>query len=356
MKQLVILLFIVCFISPRLVYASSVSYEGTITKIIQEKTLTFSGKKQLYQQLEIVFTTKDRAIKKVVVENGTQHLSNPQRYHQNDKVIPQQIKDKNSKIVYYISDYNRKNVILLLFGIFVLLAILIGKWRGILSLCAMIISFVVIVRFILPQLLYGANPVVTAILGSLIIIPITFFLSHGFHAKTVVAMIGTLISLILTGLIAQLMVFAAHLTGFASEEAGFLQVAKQGTIDMRGLLLAGIIIGSLGVLDDITVSQSAIVFQLKSANEKFGFFELYKKAMQVGKDHISSMINTLILVYTGAALPLLLLFINNPQPIVQVISSKLIADEIIRTLVGSIGLIISVPITTYLAALVASKR
>ena len=154
---------------------------------------------------------------------------------------------------------------------------------------------------------------------------------------------------------ANIFVEAAKLTGFASEEAGFLQVAKQGAMNMKGLLLAGIIIGVLGVLDDITISQSAIVFQLKEANEKLKFNELYKRAMNVGQDHISSMVNTLVLVYTGAALPLLLLFIDNPHPFSEIVNYEIIADEIVRTLVGSIGLILAVPITTVIASLVAEK-
>ena len=155
---------------------------------------------------------------------------------------------------------------------------------------------------------------------------------------------------------AGIFVNTAKLTGFASEEAGFLQVARQGEINIKGLLLAGIIIGVLGVLDDITVSQSAIVFQLKDANPKIKFEELYKRAMNVGQDHISSMVNTLILVYTGAALPLLLLFINNPHPFLEIINYEIIADEVVRTLIGSIGLISAVPITTFIAVLVLEKR
>ncbi len=127
-------------------------------------------------------------------------------------------------------------------------------------------------------------------------------------------------------------------------------------MNMKGLLLAGIIIGVLGVLDDITISQSAIVFQLKAANEKLKFKELYLRAMSVGQDHISSMVNTLILVYTGAALPLLLLFINNPRPFSEVVNYEIIADEVVRTLVGSIGLILAVPITTVIASWIAAKR
>lgn len=165
-----------------------------------------------------------------------------------------------------------------------------------------------------------------------------------------------MISLIITGILAAVFIEAAKLTGFASEEAGFLQVVGEGTINIKGLLLAGIIIGVLGVLDDITISQSAIVFQLKEANRNFNSKDLYKRAMNIGKDHISSMVNTLVLVYTGASLPLLLLFVNNPYPFSQVINYEIIADEIVRTLVGSIGLVLAVPITTLIASTLAVRK
>ena len=251
---------------------------------------------------------------------------------------------------YLITDYVRRTPLLVLFLIFVVVTVIIGKWKGISSILGMGISFLVILKFILPSIYSGSDPVTIAILGSLAIIPVTFFLSHGFNRKTLVAIVGTLISLVATGILATLFVEATKLTGFASEEAGFLNVFKEGTINIKGLLLAGIIIGVLGVLDDITISQSAIVQELKIANPQLNSKELYKKAMSVGKDHIASMVNTLILVYTGAALPLLLLFVDNPRPFSELINYEIIADEIVRTLVGSIGLVLAVPITTFIAS------
>jgi uncharacterized membrane protein len=236
------------------------------------------------------------------------------------------------------------------------MAVFIGKWQGATSLVGMGLSFLVIFKFILPKISAGSDPVQIAILGSLVIIPATFILSHGLNKKTGIAIAGTLIALIITGVLAKAFVEAAKLTGFASEEAGFLQAYKPDLINIKGLLLAGIIIGVLGVLDDITVSQSAIVEQLKEANPRLKAGELYKKAMTVGKDHIASMVNTLVLVYTGAALPLLLLFVDNPHPFSEIVNYEIIADEVVRTLVGSIGLMLAVPITTFIAVVAADKR
>jgi len=332
--------------------------EAIVEKILEEKQIKPMGSEdlQLYQKLELLVTKGSLKEKKITVENGGVAVANNLKYKVNDKVIVTFSKNFEGDDYFYITDYIRRDSLLWLFIIFVVSAIVIAKWRGILSLVGMGISFLVIFSFILPKILSGSNPVEIAILGSLIIIPVSFFLSHGFNKKTMVAIAGTLIALIITGVLANIFVEAAKLTGFASEEAGFLQAAKGGLINIKGLLLAGIIIGVLGVLDDITISQSAIVFQLKEANEKLKFNELYKRAMNVGQDHISSMVNTLVLVYTGAALPLLLLFIDNPHPFSEIVNYEIIADEIVRTLVGSIGLILAVPITTVIAALVATQR
>jgi len=330
--------------------------EAIVTRVVEEKQIEVMQKKQLYQKLELTVMSGQQENKIIIVENGTIPLANEQKYQLDDKVMVSSMRGMDGKVSYYISDYMRRDALIILFGIFILVTIIIAKWRGIMSLIGMAISFLVIFFFILPQISSGANPVEIAILGSLIIIPVSFFLSHGINMKTFVAIIGTLVALIITGVLSVIFVEAAKLTGFASEDASFLQVAKQGAINMKGLLLAGIIIGVLGVLDDITISQSSIVFQLKETNTRLSMDELYKRAMNVGQDHISSMVNTLILVYTGAALPLLLLFINNPHPFSQIVNYEIIADEIVRTLVGSIGLVLSVPTTTFVATLIASKK
>lgn len=332
--------------------------EAVVEKILEERQIKpmSSEDLQLYQRLELLVTKGSLKDKKIVIESGNIPLINQQKYKIGNRVIVNFSKDFEGNDNFYITDYIRRDSLVWLFLIFIVATIVIAKWRGITSLLGMGISFLVIFTFILPKISGGANPVQIAILGSLIIIPVTFYFSHGFNKKTTVAVVGTVIALIITGVLANIFVEAARLTGFASEEAGFLQVAKQGAINIKGLLLAGIIIGVLGVLDDITISQSAIVFQLKDTDEKLKFNELYKRAMNVGQDHIASMVNTLILVYTGAALPLLLLFINNPKPFHQIINFEIISEEIVRTLVGSIGLILAVPITTFLASLIVKTE
>ena len=354
-----LLLFLFFFLSSR-VFAQEKeeTLETAVVEILEEKEIQpeFSEEKQLYQKLELLVTKGSLKDKKIVIESGNIPVVNLQKYKVGDRLMVSFSKDFEGSDSFYIADYIRRGSLFWLFAIFVILVTIVAKWRGLSSLLGMGISFFVIFSFILPKISTGSDPIQIAIIGSLFIIPISFYLSHGFNKKTTAAVAGTAISLIITGILAGIFVEAAKLTGFASEEAGFLQASKQGLVNIKGLLLTGIIIGVLGVLDDVTVSQSAIVFQLKQANSKIKPGELYKRAMDVGKDHIASMVNTLVLVYTGAALPLLLLFIDNPHPFSEVINYEIIADEIVRTLVGSIGLILAVPITTFIASLVIEKH
>lgn len=216
------------------------------------------------------------------------------------------------------------------------------------SLLSMVFTFGVLFLYVLPQILNGKNPLIIAISAAIFIIPISFYMAHGINRKTSVVIVASLIALLITAGLSFVFINIGNLTGLSSEEAGMLMINKAGSINMTGLLLAGIIIGALGVLDDITISQSAIVNKLikkKGTKKK----EVYKEAMDIGKDHISSMVNTLVLAYAGVSLPLLLIFINNSHPFLEIINYEFLAEEIIRTLVGSIGLISAVPITTLIA-------
>jgi len=195
-----------------------------------------------------------------------------------------------------------------------------------------------------------------AITGSLLIAPVTFVLSHGFNRKTAVALASTIITLLVTGGIAILFINIAKITGFSDDETFFLQVAKNGRINMQGIFLAGIIIGTMGILDDVTISQASIVNQLKSSIRNISTWELYKKAMYIGHDHIASTVNTLVLVYTGAALPLLLLFVNTSLTMDIALNAEIVAGEIVRTLVSSIGLVLAVPLSTLFAVLYIHKE
>lgn len=252
---------------------------------------------------------------------------------------------------YVISDFDRRRPLLILGILFILVTILITRIWGLRSFFGLFYSFFILFRLLLPQLLAGQDPVGISIVAALLIVPVTFYLSHGFNAKTNSAIIGTFCALVVTGLLAVLFVSQASLTGLSSEEAGFLLAFMGESLNTRGLLLAGIIIGTLGVLDDVTISQASVVYELRAANPKLSGKELFVRAMRVGHDHISSMVNTLVLVYTGASLPLLLLFLDSSQSLSLALNHEIFAEEIVRTLVGSIGLMLAVPFTTLVATL-----
>jgi uncharacterized membrane protein len=181
---------------------------------------------------------------------------------------------------------------------------------------------------------------------------ISLYLVYGWTPKTHVATAGLFLSLVITGLLSLWFVGWARLSGFGAEEAGFLQVAGV-RLDTQGLLLAGIIIGTLGALDDIAVGQSSAIFELGRANTQLGWTRLFRHGMVIGRDHLAAMVNTLFLAYAGAALPLLLMFSVYTEPMGITINREIIAEEIVRTLVGSMGLLASVPLTSLIAALVA---
>lgn len=253
---------------------------------------------------------------------------------------------------YSVTDVNRRLPMMVLAGIFALAVVVVGRLRGVMALVALAISFLVLNFFILPAILQGSNPLVVAVIGSSAIMLVALYLCHGLSARTSVAVLGTLISLLLIGILGSLFIDWAALTGNTDDNTGLIH-GLYPSIDMSGLLL-GIIIGSLGVLDDVTVTQTSAVWELHEANPTMGWRGLYRAGIRIGRDHIASVVNTLVLAYAGAALPLLLLFSIAQSSVGTVANSELVAEEIVRTLVGSIGLVASVPVTTALAALMVS--
>jgi uncharacterized membrane protein len=328
--------------------------EAQIVEVKEEKLTDSEGRETKSQRIIVHVTAGRLQNQQLFVDFAPS--GEGARFVVGDHVYLGVAKGMNGEETYFIADYIRRTPLYLLFGLFLGLVVLVAGKRGIFSILGMGVSFLAIFFFLLPQISGGANPVLIAVLTSFFIIPITFYSSHGFNKKTTAAVIGTVIALIFTGLLSLFFVEAVKLSGFASEEAAFVKAAKGELINIKGLLLAGMLISILGVLDDITVAQANVVYQLKKASEKLRIGELYSRAMDVGKDHIASMVNTLILVYTGAALPLLLLFIDNAAPFFEVINYEVVAEEIVRTLVASMGLILAVPITTYISALMVSQR
>jgi uncharacterized membrane protein len=227
-------------------------------------------------------------------------------------------------------------------------------WKGVRALAGLGLSLVIVVGFIVPAILDGRSPEGVAIVGALAIMLVTIPLAHGLGPATVAACLGTSGSLLLTLGLASLFTELAHLTGLSSEEAIYVR-ATSGDVSLQGLLLAGMVIGALGVLDDVTITQASTVLALRQANPNLGTAALFRGALGVGHDHIAATVNTLFLAYAGASLPVLLIFNLSGTSFSDALNSEAVAAEVVATLVGSIGLIAAVPVTTAIASLLATR-
>ncbi len=254
---------------------------------------------------------------------------------------------------YTIVDHQRGRPLLLFAILFCAVVIGFGRWRGLAALGGLALSLALVLAFIMPAIAGGESPLLVATVGSAAIVIAAFYLTNGVSVETSVAVLGTLLSLLLTGLLATAAVAATKLTGFGTEEAGTLPVLYP-RVDVHGLLLAGIIIGSLGILNDVTVTQAATVTELAAADPHMSRPRLYRAAERIGRAHIASTVNTIILAYTGASLPLILLITANQQSIATTLTSQFVAQEIVRSIAGTIGLVAAVPLTTGLAAAITA--
>ena len=272
-----------------------------------------------------------------------------------DRILVNVDRLDDGRALYSFNDFQRGRSMTVLVVLFVLAVLVLGRWKGAGALAGLVVSLAVLTAFALPSLLDGNAPLLVAIVAASSIAFVAIFLAHGFNIASAVSLLSSFMSLVVTGLLGWIFVESANFTGYTEESSFFLN-AFGVPIDARGILLAGIIIGSLGVLDDVIVTQVSAVAQLKRARPDSGWRELFRPALDIGRDHVSSTVNTLFLAYAGAALPLLLLFSEARQSISGVATREVVAVEIVRALVGSIGLVASVPISTLLASLAISGR
>jgi uncharacterized membrane protein len=254
---------------------------------------------------------------------------------------------------YKFYDYARDLPMIGLAVAFAVVVGLVARWRGLASLLGLVFAFFVLLQFVLPGLLREASPVPVTLVGSAAIMFVVLYLAHGFSARTTTALVGTLFGLTLVAVMGSIAVTIARLTGITSEETVRLQ-GYDPTLDFTGLVLAGIVVAGLGVLNDVTITQASAVWQLHEVDPAMGFRELYRRGMTVGRDHIASTVYTIVFAYAGAALPLLLLFDLYSQPAGTIVTGSAMAEEVIRTLVGSIALVLAVPVTTAVGAFFAT--
>lgn len=256
--------------------------------------------------------------------------------------------------VYTIVDHQRGGQLWTLALAFAVALIAFGRWRGLSALAGLAVTFAVLLFFVVPAIVAGESPLLVALVGSCAIILVVLYLTHGLSMSTTVAVLGTLASLLLTGLLSTLAVTSLHLTGVTDDLSA--SVGTSQGVNTQGLLLAGIIIGSLGVLDDVTVTQAATVSEIARANPTYSAVQLYRAGSRVGRSHIASVVNTIILAYAGSSLPLLVLIVASSEPLGGVLTDQVIAQEIARSAVATLGLVAAVPLTTGLAAFASRRR
>ena len=252
-------------------------------------------------------------------------------------------------------DFDRDRPLLVLTIAFALIVIALARWQGVRSLIGLAVSLVVVVGWLVPALLHGSPPLLAALVAGLAVMFATTALTHGLGMKTATAMLGAAVTLLVIVLLAVLSVEAAHITGLASEEANLIEARAEGDVSIQGLVLAGIVVGALGVLDDLTISQASTVLALRRANPSFQARTLFGEAMTVGRDHLGATVNTLALAYAGASLPAMLIFATQGTRFADAVTRESVAEQLVAMLVGSIGLVAAVPLTTGLAALLAVR-
>ncbi len=327
-----------------------------VIEVLEEDTIELGdGSTQPYQRLLLRVKSGTLAGEEVVVEEGTTNIVSQERlFSAGDRVyLERAVGPENDRL--YISDFVRTGPLLSVIAIFIGLVILVGRGKGLRSLIGSAISLAVIFAFILPQIMAGRDPVTVSVIGSIILLGASTYITYGWNPKAHAAVVGMMLSLVLTGVLAWLFVFWTRLTGLSVEEGAYLVMELGPDVKLRGLVLGGIIIGSLGVLDDICVGQASAIFELVNANRELEWMELFRRSLNIGRDHIAAMVNTLLLAYMGSSMQLMLVFTIYHEPIWRRINREPIAEEIVRTLVGSTGLIMAVPITSLIASLLARR-
>jgi uncharacterized membrane protein len=252
-------------------------------------------------------------------------------------------------------DFERGQPLYALVVGFALLVVALAGWQGVRSLVGLGVSLVIVVGWMVPSILSGHSPLAAALVGGLAVMLATTALTHGVGLKSAAAILGAAATLVVIVGLGAVAVDVVRITGLSSDEAGVLGARGQGDISIQGLVLAGIVIGSLGVLDDLTVSQSSTVLALRRASPTMRARRLFREGMVVGRDHLGATVNTLVLAYAGASLPVLLVLAGQGTRFLDAVEFEQVAGVIVATVVGSIGLLAAVPLTTGLAAVLAAR-
>lgn len=304
---------------------------------------------QAVQRLELELKSGDKDGETISIDHPISEEEPGRIFETGDTVVVVE-STAGGTTTFFVADHYRLPALFLIFAIFLVVALVFARKIAAFSLAGLAFSILVLGMFIVPQLADGKSPLLIGGTGIVVIAVVSFYVAHGFHRRTTLALSGTLVAIAIAAVLSTVFVLFAQLFGTGSQEAYHLQTIFEGDLELRGILMVGIIIGALGVLDDVTIAMSTTIQELKNANQNLNMKQLYTRAMRVGREHIASMINTLVLAYAGAALPLFLVFSLDPQPFWVTLNSQFLAEEIIRSLVGSAALVLAVPITAFLAA------
>jgi len=336
-------------------FGSSVS-KAEVVKVIEQGETQLGEVTQTYQVVQVRMLTGDYTGIPMTVEYG-KYAQRPNAYllKPGDKIFVTIDVRPNGVVSAYFTDHDRSGSLWVLFGLFVLSILWLARSKGARALVALGFSFLLIVGYVIPHILAGEDPIQVSLIGSAILLVSTLYLTYGWNIKTHSAVISILLALIVTGFLSVIFVNVAKLNGFGDENAMYLVQLSSSEINLQGLLLGGMIIGSLGVLDDLVTSQVASSFELHHADPTSPMKKVFSSSMRIGQDHVAATVNTLVLAYTGASLPLLLLFALGKSDLSYLINVEFVSEEIVRALVGSIGLISAVPISSFISAYAAKN-
>ena len=325
-------------------------YKGQEEAILEQGERESYGGKEFYQTLQIEIEDKfDQEVTLEIPYATAITTKNVRRYEEGDRVVVLETRIED-EVRYNVMEHYRTPEVGILAALFVAVVIIVAGRKGFRSLVGLAITLAIIAGWMLPQILEGKNAFWISIESAVVIASITLYLAHGFHRQTTLALASTLSTFFITVVLTSIAVKFTNLFGMGSEDVSYLTFGDFPNLDLRGLVLGAIVIGTLGVLDDITVSQTSVVHELHAANPKLSRKELLRSGLNVGREHIASLINTLVIVYVGAALPVLLLVSTATHPFWVIFNNEAMMEEIVRTLLGSTSLILAVPISTALAA------
>ncbi len=366
LRYFLTIMAVVAIISPFASQAAPVgehsqTFKAEVVQILQvaEKNRE-DGTKFKQQNVKLIGLDGDWKGKEIIYNGISEvEVNNISFYQIGDNVYVDAFIDESGVASFYIVDFVRSGYIYLLFIIFLIAILVVGRTKGLMAVLGLFLSFVVIIKFILPQILSGRDPFLISLVGGLTILTLIIYLTEGFSRKSHLAIASVLVSLCVTLGLSVLFTKLTKLSGLSQEEAMFLVGAGKATINFQGLMLAGFIIGAIGVLDDIIVGQIEAVEQIREANPALPPKKVFSLAYKIGNTHLGAITNTLFLTYAGASLPLLLLFVLNQESgltFSRLINTEVVSTEIVRTFVGSIGVILSMPIATFLASYSLRKR